>query len=653
MTLLGQGARPRSSTAVQVRLPGGTEATAHAPWTRRAARPARVALVNMPFAVADRPSIQCGTLAGTLRAAGHHVDVHYLNLRLAASLGKETYHQLAAPRRQSLLLGEWLFSVAAFGSRGDAELYRAACQGVDAVCADLGWSWDRLCQLRDRELPRLVDEWAAETPWGNYAVVGFSSTFEQNVASLALARAIKQRCPDVVTVFGGSNFDDEMGPEYVRALDFVDHAVVGEGEIALCGLVDRVAHGRSPAGLPGVVSRDDPSLSEGCHAPVVAEMDALPDPEYDDYFSTLFELGQERVVGGEVPMILFEGSRGCWWGQRHHCTFCGLNNRTIAFRAKSPDRVIDEIRRLANRYYVLGFEAVDNIMDMRLLRRVWGPLSETPYDYSFFYEVKANLSRGQLRTMAAAGVRAIQPGIESLSTNILRLMRKGTTLLHNVRVLKWSHHYGMRVGWNLLMGFPGEGLEDYEAQRQLIPLLFHLPPPAGAGPIWLERFSPYFSDGSFPIHAIHPVAAYSFVYPPEQLNLDKIAYFFDYEADDIAPVEAHTALQDLVGRWKERWDTGPVPVLAYQRGPDWIQIVDRRDGRKPVALALHDEEALVYELCGDKERTVGEVAEGLQAAQVAPGVPRIEEILSKCCELGIMIEEDARFLSLALPVRAG
>jgi hypothetical protein len=115
----------------------------------------------------------------------------------------------------------------------------------------------------------------------------------------------------------------------------------------------------------------------------------------------------------------------------------------------------------------------------------------------------------------------------------------------------------------------------------------------------------------------------------------------------------HVALQELVARWKGLWESGPAPVLAYQRGPDWIQIVDRRDSRNPRAFALHDDEALVYEICGDKERTVAQVVEGLGAVDARATTPRVEKILAKCCELGIMLEEDGRHLSLALPVRAG
>ena len=50
---------------------------------------ARVALINMPFAMADRPSIQCGLLKAAVVRAGHEVDVHYFNLELASELGAE------------------------------------------------------------------------------------------------------------------------------------------------------------------------------------------------------------------------------------------------------------------------------------------------------------------------------------------------------------------------------------------------------------------------------------------------------------------------------------------------------------------------------------------------------------------------------------
>jgi magnesium-protoporphyrin IX monomethyl ester (oxidative) cyclase len=61
-------------------------------------------------------------------------------------------------------------------------------------------------------------------------------------------------------------------------------------------------------------------------------------------------------------MLLLETSRGCWWGAKQHCTFCGLNGGAMAFRSKSAERVVEEIRYLRDRYGVESLSVVDNIL---------------------------------------------------------------------------------------------------------------------------------------------------------------------------------------------------------------------------------------------------------------------------------------------------
>ena len=610
----------------------------------------RVALVNMPFAAAQRPSIQCGLLKAALTHAGHTVDVFHLNLELAVELGHETYAKLADLRTE-LLLGEWLFSVAAFGPRADEADYRAACPSLDGTLAELDFGFDELCRLRNETLPDLVERWAAGTDWGAYAAIGFTSTFEQNTAAFALARRVKERHPRVVTIFGGANFDGEMGPEYARAFPWIDYAVVGEGDEVLPALVGRIARGECGVGLPGVAGRLNGALVRGGQAPMVRSLDNLPDPDYDEFFAALRRLGRERVLGAALPLLLFESARGCWWGQKHHCTFCGLNANGMSFRSKSAQHVRDQLRRLAGRYQIVNFEAVDNIIDMHYLEELCRPLAEQRCDYQIFYEVKANLSREQLRTLAHAGVRIIQPGIESLSTHVLSLMRKGTTMLRNVRLLKWARYYGIDVAWNLLHGFPGETRADYEAQERLVPLLVHLSPPAGGGPIWLERFSPYFTDPSFPVRNVRPWDAYRFVYPKEQIDLRKIAYFFSYEMDDVVPQAEMEGLHALLKDWRDRWHAPRKPLLVYQRAPDWLQVIDRRDPDTPRVHAFHDLEAAVYELCGDTDHTPVRIAERLRTSSDKGGSPAaVEALLRGFCDLGLMVEDDGHYLSLALPV---
>ncbi len=63
-----------------------------------------------------------------------------------------------------------------------------------------------------------------------------------------------------------------------------------------------------------------------------------------------------------------------------HCTFCGLNGSSMAFRSKSPGRVLAEIRELEARYGCSRFETVDNILDMDYFKNVLPALAADAAD---------------------------------------------------------------------------------------------------------------------------------------------------------------------------------------------------------------------------------------------------------------------------------
>ncbi|MFD5437309.1 hypothetical protein ACFWJ4_34815, partial [Kitasatospora sp. NPDC127067] len=129
-----------------------------------------VALVNMPFTSARSPSIQLGLLTAVLRRHGVPATSLYFNLDLAASLGWDLYEVLCNDR--TLLLGEWLFSRAAF--RADAH---DASGYVEALRGDLGEhlrAMDRdvdfLLDLRERVLPEFVEECVRRVDWSGFDV---------------------------------------------------------------------------------------------------------------------------------------------------------------------------------------------------------------------------------------------------------------------------------------------------------------------------------------------------------------------------------------------------------------------------------------------------------------------------------------------------
>jgi ribosomal peptide maturation radical SAM protein 1 len=630
-----------------VLMPVDLVGSEHHPSGALAAQPLRVALVCMPFASAQRPSIQIALMTAIAQREGFETDAFHFNIDLAVQLSPELYENLCEHRGR--MTGEWLFGSAAFGLRADG--YFEAFPEEVLWAEKIGKDRNYLIELRERVLSDFLEKCLAAVDWDRYRVVGFSSTFQQNVGSLALARRIKERHPDVTIVFGGANMESEMGLEYARAFPFIDFVVSGEGDAVFPALLHGLNTNKLPTQLPGLVARSPDGLRTAGQAAPLTDLNASPVPNYDDYF-------EQAIAAGLLPhyqkawAIPFESSRGCWWGHKHHCTFCGLNGLGMRYRAKSADRVLAELTELAGKHLINSFEAVDNILDLKYLPALFSQIEQAKVDYRFFYEVKANLTRAQLHTLYKGGVRSIQPGIESMSSRTLQLMRKGCTMLQNVRCLKWCAYYDIGVSWNLLCGFPGERPEDYERQFEILKCLGHLEPPQSISRIWLERFSPYYTDReTFPVRNVRPEASYRHVYP-DHVNLESAAYFFDYDMGDTVPAELLESTRALVVEWKNNWEKEETRhSLNYRRTSDGIMIDYNWGQEKNGTYRFSGPLALIYESCVETMQTAEKTTEHLRNAPQAYrfSIEEVRDAMDTFCRQRLMLSEDGKYLSLAIP----
>ena len=362
-----------------------------------------VVLVSMPFMGVDYPSIQLGLLKAIAEAHGFPVRTLHANLDFAARVGIDYYRKLSEHR--GLLIGEWLFSLEAFGSTApdaDSSLLDVFANRLPYLEESPDELRKLLLRTRQHDIPAYLDSLIDTFAWEKVRVVGFSSTFQQNTASFALARRLRDRYPDILLIFGGANFDGDMGIELVRSVPFVDAAVIGEGDIAFPNLLCALVAGDDAGTIPGVVSRSGGQITVNPPLPPMRRLDDLPVPDYDEYFQHGEELGLFLPVARRKVWIPFETARGCWWGEKHHCTFCGLNGTTMQYRSKQPKRVLDELAQQAQRYRSFQFAAVDNILDLGYLKTLFPMLIESSPDYEIFYEVKANLNRSQLKLLAQA-----------------------------------------------------------------------------------------------------------------------------------------------------------------------------------------------------------------------------------------------------------
>jgi ribosomal peptide maturation radical SAM protein 1 len=479
-------------------------------------------------------------------------------------------------------------------------------------------------------------------------IVGFTSIFQQHVASLALARRIKFACPEIFIVMGGANCEGIMGAEAVRQFPFVDAVVSGEGDQVFPELVQRVLNGQSVVGLQGVRTREsvEGEFAKGHFptAPPLRVLDELPYPDFTDYFAQ-FEASK---YGREwQPNLYFETSRGCWWGEKMHCTFCGLNGATMSYRSKSPGRAIEELTALVKQYPGCDIQVVDNILDMSYFKTFVPELAGRQLDLTLFYETKSNLKKEQIRLLRAAGIRSIQPGIESFSDTVLTLMRKGVSGLQNIQLLKWCKELGVEASWNLLFGFPGEPPEEYLRMAQFVPFLTHLRPPDSMCMVRLDRFSPnFFEAGKLGLVDIEPVASYRHVYKLPEPVVANLAYYFTFKYREPRDVAAYTR-----GLEKE--------TLAWQRASDQSELfavdVDERlliwdlrpISRRPL-LVLSGLDRVLYQAC-DAACDIRQLAK--LAADVGhdpSDVNLIAERLEPLVAQGVLLREGTRYLALAI-----
>ena len=610
----------------------------------------KVALVTMPFTYSKFPSIQLGTLSALLKSQGIDVKTYHFNLLFAHKIGVPLYEILCEKRG---LIGEWLFSSILFRDNPKHAQYPHMFKPVfEATAREAACSMGYLEEIAHSLAPQFLTWAMTAYDWSKYSVVGFTSTFDQNVASLTMAKLIKDLYPSVRVVFGGANFDGEMGLEHFRAFPWIDYVVVGEGEEVFPSLVKQILRGREESIPKGVAHRKDSRIHFEPHSNLFTDFQHMGPPDYDDYFEQLKELEAQGSTGLN-RILLYEGSRGCWWGEKHHCTFCGLNAQAMQFRAKSPEQVSQELDYLSSRYETTRFRMVDNIIDMKYIDGLFGKFAQAHFDLDVFMETKSNLTKRQIQTLAHGGVKCMQPGIESLSTAQLKEMDKGVSPLQNIQCLKWSRYYNVDISWNILLGFPQETDEDYQRQIEMIPSLLHLQPPESTGKLWLERFSPYFMrPEDYGIRITGPDSAYGYVYDERKVDLNKIAYDFEYETAWNVSTELYEELVRQVNDWKSRYFSENRPFLYYAKALSYVTVYEGRLGT-PTSERFDHPAAFIIEFCNEMPRTFDQIrkaVQGEQAQTMTQGLIPLKDIVVSLVRKRILHEEKERYLTLALPV---
>ncbi len=621
----------------------------------------KIFLVNMPFAALNTPSLpltQLNSILDDQFEGRAFVQTLYLNLDFAHYVGVALYQHIAlAVESLGSGIGEWFFRQAAFPDLPDnAQEYfsRYYPQPVKRVQV-LKYAIQKKRQGLDDYLDELIIQYALDQA----EIVGFTSMFSQNLACFAMARKLKERNPDIIIVMGGANCESPMGQEIVRRIPQFDYVFSGP---ALKSFPEFVGHyldqnRQACERINGVFSKTNvvsfsnretaDGSTESSAFGQELDIDANVKLDYEP-FLTAFE---RHFPGGKVkPVLLFETSRGCWWGERVQCAFCGLNSTRIHHRSMSPEKAIAHFKSLfkyAPHFAYLG--CADNVMPKDYIAQVL-PYLDTPPDVTILYELKVPVSEQDVQILSETGAKVVQPGIEALTTPALKLMRKGATAFQNLLCLKNCLIYGVYPVWNLLIGLPGEKEEIYTKYLHDIPLFVHLPPPTGVQTLRFDRYSPYFVNAQQYGLDLQPSDFYKLIYPFDQEVLKNVAYHFANQNFD-APYLATMCkwidkLGKLCSQWWTRWhDQGSAlpPKLFFKPNGDHAVVYDSRSEQ----VVEHQLDPTTIEVLKylHQPRKLADLAKALGHIQDFDPVQEIELLRSR----GLIFEEDERFLSLVLP----
>ena len=502
---------------------------------------------------------------------GFRADLLYANMLLASTLGMKRYEHIYNASLPQML-GERMFVGSAYDSPPLGYHHEEECTG-GSLSGDGGKTGGEMCHDASQDddveaffaaeqicaafVDRLSDIIAALP----YHIVGCSTNILGQVnCGIALLSKIKQQRPDVVTIIGGGNCEGEMAEGIASLSPAVDYIFSGESEMIFLDF------------LQGFSSRKLPS-QRILSGEALKDLNDLPFVDYDIFLKQVSSFLGENAL--KHAKIWYESSRGCWWGEKGKCRFCGEYN--ISFRKKSPDKRAQELRQLQHlrpNTMVFTTDAVfpyQDVLPQLFPAEAFPPLS---------CQLKVDTSLQDLIHVKNANIHAILPGIETFSTKILQLMNKGTTARQNLIFLRNAASVGFYVDWFMLWGFPGDRISEYEDILRMLPLIRHLQPPRKFESMQLMRFSPYVrTPQKYEISKLRPWPAYHVIYP-DRADIEKLAYYYhaDYPSEAREHPELILKIANEITRWRRVWENAILKMLPF--AGSYI-IYDRRNNGAP------------------------------------------------------------------------
>lgn len=610
----------------------------------------KIGLISTPWPLYTRPSIQMGTLKAFLQAhmPDLQIEVFHFYLQVAKAIGYRFYQEIS----ERTWLAESMYS---------ALLYPKQTKQAQALFSKES---DRNSILRQANFKTLTlrikkttDAFLNRQNWDRYQLLGFSISYCQLTSSLYAIKWLKKRFPRLFIVVGGASTSGATAYGLLEKFPEIDLVVNGEGELPLYHIIEHLK--RTPRDLDlskiqGVISRNVDGNGQ-CNASIsqLETLNELPVPDYDDYFDMLKAFNAPKVF---FPTLPVEISRGCWWkraagsAKATGCTFCNLNLQWRGYRHKSASQVVSEIDYLTRRHQTLSVAIMDNVLPKQGSTEIFKQIAKLDKDLNLFGEVRATATWEELSAMRDSGMREVQVGIEALSSRLLKKLRKGTTVIQNLEIMKNCEALGIRNISNLILQFPASDAQDVAETSKT--LEFVLPfYPLKAVNFWLGLGSPvWHQPQKYGLSAVFNHPKWAYLFPREICR--KVPFIVQAYRGNLAyQRKIWRPVKEKISLWQKQYfevhaASGDLPILSYRDGRDFIIIRQRRFQAEHISHRLVGDSRLIYLHC----RKPCSIKAIFSKFPDLAG-DKILKFLRMMVDKKLMFEENNHYLSLAAPVR--
>lgn len=297
----------------------------------------------------------------------------------------------------------------------------------------------------------------------NPDLVGINCQFSrQNKIYHQMFSLVKKIKPDCITMGGGAHVT--VCPEEILKDKNCDFIILGEAEESLKDFVSKINRLEAIEHVDGLGWKKNGELHINEKKNWITDLDSIPFPAYD-------VMGLEKYTGLEASHGLRHKARFCpvitSRGCPAKCTFCSAHKVWgKRYRTRSVENVIKEMRFLRDKYKIeeLMFEDDNVTADSKRAKELFARMVNEKFN--FIWDTPNgvgvwSMDEEMIDIMKESGCLNINFPVESGSQNVLNKIIKKPLEIQKVKKLtEYCKKIGMRYGMFLVVGMPGEKLND-------------------------------------------------------------------------------------------------------------------------------------------------------------------------------------------------